>query len=133
MLLLLVRSVQVCKMALPSDVVIGKLHESAFDPIIQITYEDLEQHGGTTWYRLSAWVKTIDHHPLSATCEPISYPSRRPPIMSVSCQFVQEEATGNNVEHFAEVQVRNINCSRYVDRGCYFVVEGDRVIQHDLP
>lgn len=44
-----------------------------------------------------------------AACEPISYTSHRPPIQSVSCQFVQEKVVGNNV-HFAEVQANNIHC-----------------------
>lgn len=49
--------------------------------------------------------------PLVTGCQPeqksliatVSYPSRRPPIESVSCQFVKEEAVVDNIECFAEV------------------------------
>lgn len=64
-------------------------------------YESL---GDPTCDRMPAWVKNIDRHPLSAACYPISYPPCRPPVQSLSCQFVSAEAVGNSVEHFAEVQ-----------------------------
>lgn len=45
-----------------------------------------------TCERVSAQVKNSNHHPMCVACELNSYPSRRPPSQSVSCQFVQEEA-----------------------------------------
>ena len=89
--------------------VISKLGAGAFSPIVQIIYEEAEQRGTRYWClgdltcdRLPAWVKTIDHHPLSMACEPVSYPSRRPSIQSVSCQFGQEKAVGNSIDHVAK-------------------------------
>ena len=84
-----------------------RLGEGAFGPIIH----DVEQHGATTdpcqphlWQATSPSKK---HIPLSE-CDLLAYLSCRPPSQSVSCQFVQEKAVENSVQHFAEVQVNNV-------------------------
>lgn len=75
--------------------VISKLGESVFNTSIQIIYENVYQPGAQYWSlrdpacnRLPAWVKSIDHHPLSAARQPLCYTSHRSHIQSLSCQCV---------------------------------------------
>ncbi|KAK4814367.1 LOW QUALITY PROTEIN: hypothetical protein QYF61_017780 [Mycteria americana] len=96
--------------------VICKLTEGALDPFIQIIDKDIKQNwpqhralGNTTCDRPPTGVNSIQHHSLGPAIQPVLYPAKRTPIQAMSSQFLQENAVGNCVKGFTEVQIDNIH------------------------
>ncbi|KAK4815221.1 hypothetical protein QYF61_022868 [Mycteria americana] len=91
--------------------VICKLTESALDPFVQIIDKDVKQNwpqhralGNTACDRPPTGVNSIHHSSLGPAIQPVLYPAKRMPIQAVSSQFLQDNAVGNSVKGFTEVQ-----------------------------
>ena len=54
------------------------------------------------------------------------------PIQSMSSQFLQENAMGNSVKGFTEVQVNNIHRLSLIHWAHHLVIEGDQISQARL-
>ncbi|KAK4828214.1 hypothetical protein QYF61_024648 [Mycteria americana] len=96
--------------------VICKLAETALDPFVQIIDKDVKQNwpqhralGNTACDRPPTGVNSIHHHSLGPAVQPVLYPAKSTPIQAMSSQFLQENAVGNSVKGFTEVQVDNIH------------------------
>ncbi|KAK4816367.1 hypothetical protein QYF61_016271 [Mycteria americana] len=96
--------------------VICKLTEGALDALIQIIDKDIKQNwpqhralGNTACDRPPTGVNSIHHHSLGPAMQPVLYPAKSTPIQTMSSQVVQENAVGNHVKGFTEVQVDNIH------------------------
>ncbi|KAK4821667.1 hypothetical protein QYF61_027135 [Mycteria americana] len=96
--------------------VICKLTEGALDPFIQIIDKDIKQNwpqhralGNTTCDRPPAGVNSIHHNSLGPAIQPVLYPAKSTPMQAMSSQFLQENAVGNCVKGFTEVEVDNIH------------------------
>ncbi|KAK4806197.1 hypothetical protein QYF61_001120 [Mycteria americana] len=96
--------------------VVCKLTEGALDPLIQIIDKDIKQHwpqhralGNTACDRPPTGVNSIHHHSLGPAVQPVLYPAKSTPVQAMSSQFLQENAVGNRVKGFTEVQIDNIH------------------------
>ncbi|KAK4827479.1 hypothetical protein QYF61_018779 [Mycteria americana] len=96
--------------------VICKLTESTLDPFVQIIDKDVKQNwpqhralGNTACDRPTTGVNSIHHHSLGPAVQPVLYPAKSTPVQAMSSQFLQENAVGNRVKGFTEVQVDNIH------------------------
>ncbi|KAK4814133.1 hypothetical protein QYF61_009052 [Mycteria americana] len=96
--------------------VICKLTESTLDPFVQIIDKDVKQNwpqhralGNTACDRLPIGVNSIHHHSLGPAVQPVLYPAKRTPVQAMSSQFLQENAVGDRVKGFTEVQIDNIH------------------------
>ncbi|KAJ7398370.1 hypothetical protein BTVI_125734 [Pitangus sulphuratus] len=75
----------------------------------------------------------LDAAPFTATLDPALQPVLSPvksaPVQAMSSQFHQENAVGNSVKGFSEVQVYNIQSVTFNHWACHLVMEGDWVSQ----
>ncbi|KAK4829036.1 hypothetical protein QYF61_001841 [Mycteria americana] len=96
--------------------VICKLTESALDPFVQIIDKDIKQNwpqhralGNTACDRPPTRVNSIHHHSLGPAVQPVLYPAKSTSVQAMGSQFLQENAVGNRVKGFTEVQIDNIH------------------------
>ncbi|KAK4831732.1 LOW QUALITY PROTEIN: hypothetical protein QYF61_018862 [Mycteria americana] len=96
--------------------VICKLTEGALDPFVQIIDKDVKQNwpqqralGNTACDQPPTGVNSIHHHSLGPAIQPVLYPAKSTPVQAMSSQFLQENAVGNRVKGFTEVQIDNIH------------------------
>ncbi|KAK4815176.1 hypothetical protein QYF61_021036 [Mycteria americana] len=96
--------------------VICKLTEGALDPFVQIIDKDVKQNwpqhralGNTACDWPPTGVNSTHHHCLGPAVQPDLYPAKSTPVQAMSSQFLQENAVGNRVEGFTEVQIGNIH------------------------
>ncbi|KAK4807192.1 hypothetical protein QYF61_024312 [Mycteria americana] len=96
--------------------VICKLAEGALDPFVQIIDKDIKQNwpqhralGNTACERPPTGVNSIHHHSLGLAMQPVLYPAKSTPVQAMSSQFLQENAVGDRVKGFTEVQIDNIH------------------------
>ncbi|KAK4814531.1 hypothetical protein QYF61_022020 [Mycteria americana] len=96
--------------------VICKLTESALDPLVQIIDKDIKQNrpqhralGNTACKWRPTGINSIHHHSLGPAVQPVLYPAKSTPVQAMSSQFLQENAVGNRVKGFTEVQIDNIH------------------------
>ncbi|KAK4807797.1 hypothetical protein QYF61_023630 [Mycteria americana] len=116
--------------------VICKLTEGALDPLVQIVDKDIKQNwpqhrtlGNTTCDRPPTGVNSIHHHSLGPAIQPVLYPAKSTTVQAMSSQFLQENAVGNRVKGFTEVQIDNIHSLSLIHQAGHLVVEGDQVGQ----
>ncbi|KAK4807082.1 hypothetical protein QYF61_018423 [Mycteria americana] len=84
--------------------VICKLTEGALDPFIQIIDKDIKQNwpqhralGNTACDRPPTGVNSIHHHSLGPAIQPVLYPAKSTPVQGMSSQFLQENASTNQL------------------------------------
>ncbi|KAK4806232.1 hypothetical protein QYF61_013376 [Mycteria americana] len=92
--------------------VVCKLTEGALDPFVQIIDKDIKQHwpqhralGNTACDRPPTGFTSIHHHSLGPAIQLVLHPAKSTPVQAMSSQFLQENAVGNRVKGFTEVQI----------------------------
>ena len=114
--------------------VISKFAEGALDSIVNVIDKDVKEHqsqdrplGDATCYRPPPGHGTIDHHPLSAAFQPISYPTSGPPIKSTSLQFGDKDGVGDHVKGLGQVQVNDTGRLPFIHQCRHSIVEGHKI------
>ncbi|KAK4823675.1 hypothetical protein QYF61_005646 [Mycteria americana] len=88
--------------------VICKLTED-IDKDIKQNWPQHRALGNTACDRPPTGVNSIHHHSLGPAIQPVLYPAKSTPVQAMGSQFLQENAVGNRVKGFTEVQIDNIH------------------------
>ena len=114
--------------------VICKLTESALNALIQVINKDTEQDrpqyrplGINIHDQLLAGFNSIHNQSLGLAIQPVIYLAKSIPLQVMGCQFLWENAVGDTIKGFEEVQIVYINTLALIHQAGHLIIEEHQV------